>query len=269
MNLLVFDIETVPDLESARRLFDLQDLPEREVIAFLKEKKGEFLPPHWHRIVAIAVLYRGAGREGKEVLTLRALGQPDDPEKELIASFFKIIDRYTPVLVSWNGSGFDLPVLHYRALLYAIPAPRYWEVGDGDATFRSNHYLGRYHWRHIDLMDVLSGYQPRGWAPLDEVARMAGLPGKLGLSGEEVCLSWLEGEIEKIRNYCEIDVLNTYLLYLRFEKMRGRLRGERFEQAIRQLDRMLLEEGSRRSHLSIFRELWRRSDLSLQSHDGG
>ena len=97
------------------------------------------------------------------------------------------------MLVSWNGSGFDLPVLTYRALRHDVQAPRYWETGDEEQGFRCNNYLGRFHWRHIDLMDVLSGYQGRGRVGLDKMAQLLGLPGKLGMSGEAVWDAWLEG----------------------------------------------------------------------------
>ena len=127
------------------------------------------------------------------------------------------------IVCPWHGSGFDLPVLHYRALRNNIQAPRYWEIGDGDREFRYNNYLNRFHWRHIDLMEVLSGYQGRGRASLDQAAVLLGFPGKLGMSGDMVWQTWLDGGIDDIRNYCETDVLNTYLIYLRFEFMRGNL----------------------------------------------
>ena len=143
--------------------------------------------------------------------------------------FFDGIERYSPELVSWNGSGFDLPVLHYRALKHGIQAPRYWETGDDDREFRYNNYLSRFHWRHIDLMDVLAGFQPRGRASLDQMATMLGFPGKLGMSGDKVWQCWLDGGIDDIRHYCETDVLNTYLVYLRFEYMRGNLNDKSLE----------------------------------------
>ena len=65
----------------------------------------------------------------------------------------------------------------HSALLHGVPAPRYWDTGEDDAAFRYNNYLNRFHWRHIDLMDVLAGYQSRAAAPLDEIAVMLGLPG--------------------------------------------------------------------------------------------
>ena len=137
--------------------------------------------------------------------------------------FFDGIEKFTPELVSWNGGGFDLPVLHYRALRHKVAAPRYWETGDEDNAFRYNNYLGRFHWRHIDVMDVLSGYQSRARASLSDAAVLLGYPGKLGFDGSQVWDAYRAGELTRIRHYCETDVINTWLVFLRFQHMRGRL----------------------------------------------
>src|SRR5699024_9779140 len=108
------------------------------------------------------------------------------PEEELVQRFFDGIEKFIPTLVSWNGGAFDLPVIHYRALFHGIAGLRYWEIGDEDQSFRWNNYLNRYHQRHLDLMDMLSGYQARAAAPLDEIAVLLGLPGKMGMSGTKV-----------------------------------------------------------------------------------
>jgi predicted PolB exonuclease-like 3'-5' exonuclease len=131
------------------------------------------------------------------------------------------VEKYTPQLVSWNGGGFDLPVLNYRALKNGLCASRYWDLGDDDREFRFNNYINRFHARHLDLMDVLSMYQARAFAPLDEMARLCGFPGKLGMDGSAVWDAWQSGGIAGIRNYCETDVANTYLLFIRFQRMRG------------------------------------------------
>jgi len=183
MNIFVFDIETVPDVVSGRRLYDLDGLDDQQtasaMMALRREKTGsDFLPLHLQRIVAISAVLRQ-----KDRVMVWSLGDLDSTESEIIQRFFSGIDKYTPTLVSWNGSGFDLPVLHYRSLLHGISAPRYWEVGDNDQQFRWNNYLNRYHYRHMDVMDVLAGYQGRANAPLDEVATMLGFPGKMGMSG--------------------------------------------------------------------------------------
>jgi predicted PolB exonuclease-like 3'-5' exonuclease len=229
-----FDIETIPDVELGRRIYDLGDLSDKEVGYVMQAKRreasgSEFLSLEQQRIVAISVALRT--REGFKVWSL---GEADAPEPELIQRFYDGIDKYTPDLISWNGGGFDLPVLHYRALRHGIQAPRYWESGEEDQAFRYNNYLNRYHSRHLDLMDVLSSFQARARVSLQAAAMLLGLPGKLGMSGDKVWDTWLEGGIDHIRNYCETDVLNTFLVYLRFELMRGRLSREEFamEQAI-------------------------------------
>jgi predicted PolB exonuclease-like 3'-5' exonuclease len=120
-----------------------------------------------------------------------------------------------------NGGGFDLPVLHYRGLQHNVVAGKYWDLGEDDREFKWNNYIGRYHMRHMDLMDVLAMYQPRASAPLDAMARLCGFPGKLGMDGSAVYGAYLAGRLEDIRRYCETDVMNTYLLYCRFQRMRG------------------------------------------------
>ena len=223
MHCFSFDIETVPDVEFGRRMFDLDGLSDKDVgtAMFFKRQQetgNEFLPLHQQRVVAISVALRSG-----DTFRVWTLGDKDADEAEIIRRFYDGIERYSPTLVSWNGSGFDLPVLHYRALKHGLQAPRYWETGDNEREFRYNNYLGRFHWRHIDLMDVLAGYQMRGRASLDQMAVMLGFPGKLGMSGDKVWPCWLDGGIDAIRNYCETDVLNTHLVYLRFEFMRGNL----------------------------------------------
>jgi len=256
MNVLVFDIETIPDVDAGRRLHGLEGLSDADVASAMfnlrrQENGTEFLRLHLQRVVAIsAVLRRG------DSLKVWSLGEADSPEKELIQRFFDGVERFSPTLVSWNGCGFDLPVLHYRALLHGVQAPRYWETGDEDQSFRWNNYLSRYHARHTDLMDVLSGYQGRACAPLDEIATMLGFPGKMGMSGAKVWDAFQAGDIAGIRDYCETDVLNTWLVYLRFELMRGRLTPEGHTAELQRVRDMLAAD--ERPHLKEFLARWSR-----------
>jgi hypothetical protein len=257
MNTLVFDIETVPDVDFGRRVLGLDGLADEQIgkamFALARSTRGrEFLPLEQHRVVAISCVLRS-----RDQLKVWSLGDEQAPEAELVQRFFDGIDRYTPDLVSWNGGGFDLPVLHYRAMRWGIAAPRYWETGAEDQSFRFNNYLSRYHWRHIDVMDVVSGYQARARASLASVAGLLGLPGKLGFSGAQVWDAWLAGDRAGIRRYCETDVLNTWLIFLRFERMRGRLTAEREEEENDRV-RQLLEE-SAEPHFLQFLEAWAES----------
>jgi Predicted 3''-5'' exonuclease related to the exonuclease domain of PolB. len=127
------------------------------------------------------------------------------------------------VLVSWNGGGFDLPVLHYRGLIHGVAGGRYWDTGHFDREAKWDNYIGRYQMRHTDLMDLLALYQSRNTVRLDELARLCGLPGKLGMDGGQVAAAVRAGRLAEVRAYCETDVLNTWLLYLRFQRQRGLL----------------------------------------------
>ncbi|MGA8259229.1 MAG: 3'-5' exonuclease [Arenicellales bacterium] len=255
MNILAFDIETIPDVAGGRRLYDLHDLDDGEVaeIMFAKRRQqtdSDFLPVHLQRIAAISAVLR-TGEQCK----VWSLGSPESTEAELIERFFDGIQRYTPTLVTWNGGGFDLPVLHHRALIHGIPAGRYWDSGENDREFKWNNYLNRFHSRHTDIMDVLSGYQPRAFAPLDQVAVLCGLPGKMGMDGSKVWDAWRDGRIEEIRNYCETDALNTYLLYLRWLLMRSDLDEERYRHECQRVRDSLSAED--RPHLKEFLAAWR------------
>ena len=255
MNTLVFDIETVPDVELGRRLYGVADLDDESVakIMSFKQKQArntDFLPLPQHRVVAISGVLRTV-----DDVRVFSLGGDGTPEQEILKRFFEGLARYSPELVSWNGCGFDLPVLSYRALRHGVDASRYWEMGDGDREFRFNNYLNRFHWRHLDLMDVLSGYQSSGRASLELVAQLLGLPGKLGMSGAKVWECWRRGDIAAICNYCETDVLNTYLVYLRFQLIRGILGRDRYDEETAMLEAKL--EASGQPHLLEFLDAWR------------
>ena len=254
MHCFAFDIETIPDVEFGRRMWNLDGLSDEEVgtaMSFmrLQQTGSDFLPLHLQRVVAISVAFRSG-----DSFRVWTLGDRDADEGEIIGRFFEGIERYSPELVSWNGGGFDLPVLHYRALKNGIQAPRYWETGDTDRDFRYNNYLSRFHWRHLDLMDVLAGFQPRGRASLDQIAVMLGFPGKLGMSGDKVLQSWLDGGIDDIRDYCETDVVNTFLVYLRFEYLRGNLDDKELDKEF-ELVRSTLKDLDR-PHLNEFLDAW-------------
>ncbi|WP_028312853.1 3'-5' exonuclease [Derxia gummosa] len=233
--ILVFDIETIPDCDGLRRLhageegWDGDDAAVAErAFAAQREKSGsDFLRHHVQRVCAISCVMRT-----DKSLRVRSLGDESSDEATLVAEFFDLIERSTPQLVSWNGGGFDLPVLHYRALVHGIQAPRYWDWGDDDREFKWNNYLSRYHTRHLDLMDVLAMFGGRANAPLDDLAKLCGFPGKLGMDGGKVWDSYLAGGLHGIRSYCETDVMNTWLVYCRFRLMRGEIGREAYDAEI-------------------------------------
>jgi predicted PolB exonuclease-like 3'-5' exonuclease len=256
MNILVFDVETIPDIDSGKKIFNLEGLSDKNAAELMfshryqkSNGRTEFLQHYLHKIVTISVVLKTDDK-----LSVWSLGDKNSTETELLERFFEGIERYTPVIVSWNGSGFDLPVIHYRSLIHGVVAQRYWENGDDDQSFRWNNYLSRFHSRHTDLMDVLSGYITTARAPLNEIATILGFPGKMGMSGEKVWDCYLDGDIESIRNYCETDVLNTYLIYLKYQLMRGRLTNDLYITECQKVCDML--ENENKIHLKEFLKVW-------------
>jgi len=231
---LVFDIESIPDTDGLRKLRgDPADATDEAVYKAWSEEraaegKGDFMPLYLQRVLVISCVFRNA--EGLRVHSF--VDRDNASEGKVIQAFFQRIEKHTPQLVSWNGGGFDLPVLHYRGLRHGVVADRYWDLGENDREFKWNNYISRYHMRHLDLMDLLALYQPKNNAPLDAMARLCGFPGKLGMDGSQVYQTFLDGKLEDIRRYCETDVMNTYLLYCRYQQMRAGLTEAEYQQEI-------------------------------------
>jgi predicted PolB exonuclease-like 3'-5' exonuclease len=178
VNILAFDIETIPDVEGGRRLYDLDGLNDEDIARVMfnkrREKTGnEFLPVHLHRIVAISAVLRSTASDEFRVWTL---GDENSGEKDILLAFFDEVESRDPTLVTWNGGGFDLPVINHRGLINSVPAIRYRGLGGNEGRFEQNNYIGPFHDRHIALMDALADSQSRAFSPLNDMAVLLGFP---------------------------------------------------------------------------------------------
>ena len=260
--ILAFDIETIPDAHAIRTLHDFpNDISDADVVEFAMQKRraqngSDFLPLHLHRVVAISCCLRWSD----DKVHVSTIGKIEDDEATVLRKFYELIERYTPQLVSWNGGGFDLPVLHYRSLIHGISAARYWDMGDGDfgdsRDFKWNNYLSRYHMRHCDLMDVLAMYNGRANAPLDQMAKLCGFPGKMGMDGSKVWDAFQQGQLQEIRDYCETDAANTYLMFMRFQLLRGVYNPQEYQAEIDRLYHHL--NAQPQEHWQQFCQMWQR-----------
>ena len=260
--ILAFDIETIPDAHAIRTLHDFpNDISDADVVEYALQKRraqngSDFLPLHLHRVVAISCCLRWS----EDKVHVSTIGKIEDDEATVLRKFYELIERYTPQLVSWNGSGFDLPVLHYRSLIHGISAARYWDMGDGDfgdsRDFKWNNYLSRYHMRHCDLMDVLAMYNGRANAPLDQMAKLCGFPGKMGMDGSKVWDAFQQGQLQEIRDYCETDAANTYLMFMRFQLLRGVYNPQEYQAEIDRLYHHL--NAQPQEHWQQFCQMWQR-----------
>jgi 3'-5' exonuclease len=210
-SVIVWDLETVPDLRGFAAANDLVGKTDEEI----REAIGDKFPKHiYHSIVCIGAL---VARDEGDRWVVDALGAPhvgERTEKQLISAFVARIADLNPQLVTFNGNGFDLPVLRYRAMINSISAP----------GLAARSYFNRYTEDAIDLCDALSSFSSGARATLNEISRIMGMPGKPdGIDGSQVDKYFREGKIKEIAEYCEIDVLNTYRVWLRYELFRGRL----------------------------------------------
>ena len=240
---LFFDMEWVPDAGGARRLFDLpEDTPEIEAMQRLWESAPSydadknprpFLKYMFSRVVSIAFLSRKMiFRDGERVPEFSLNSLPKLPfetndvdETAIIERFLYIIGDRCPQLVGYNSAESDLQVLIQRGIINEVTAPAFckrppkpWEGLDYFDSRNSEAHF-----------DILTKFSRGGMAPrLDEFAKLCGYPGKIDVKGDQVTDLWLERDITKIVEYNQIDVLNTYLVWLRLVHFAGQIGEESY-----------------------------------------
>jgi predicted PolB exonuclease-like 3'-5' exonuclease len=224
---LVLDIETVPDVERWKR-------PE------LAPGDESPFPPTWaHRIVVIGCLWLDHGYRLKR---LGVVGDgpsdaptPDQRERALLNDFSRFVGRARPVLVTYNGRRFDLPVIALRSLCHGVSLGWY---------YRERHVRYRYSEEgHLDLSDWLADHGAARVGSLDAIARLIGLPGKLGVDGSQVEGLYAAGRLAAIESYCLSDIAMTALLFLRFRLLQGVLRARDYHDATSSLLDALAADG--------------------------
>lgn len=230
--ILVFDIETVADTDGARRIYpQLADLNDADAMTALQairiqEAGHDFMRLPLQRIVCISALYIKDGQ-----LSLFSLTADTFSEKDILAKFFRAFNdiEKLPQLISWNGSGFDIPVLIYRAMQYNLSAPWLFEEGERIQKMRFDNYVNRFQTKHLDLMDRFSQYGASRREAMDVVASLYGLPGKTDIDGSMVGDLVANDEWQRLSIYCESDVMNTWLIYLRWLRLTGKLSSPSFD----------------------------------------
>jgi len=260
---IVFDIETVPDAGASRRLLnqpDLSDMAARDALSdyFIEKTDGrnDFPRQPFHQVVAISYIHlvHEPGEDGSELVIRRIAsgGKVDSCEEELLHGFFQLIETRAPRLVSFNGRGFDVPVLKYRAMVHGMACPRWFHEGD-----KWNNYDSRYsNTYHVDLLEVLSDFGASARCSMHEVATSLGFPGKLDTSGDDVRTMFENGEITAIRNYCETDVCTTLLIFLRWQLFKGNLSEGAYARTVLGLQNHITSEAENKAHLAEFLAAW-------------
>ncbi|MBN2373614.1 3'-5' exonuclease [bacterium] len=224
MNYAVIDIETRIDKALVKEVYESgssisdDEAYENARQRILEESSGrtDFFPVPFHIPVSIVI---GQVNETMEMTNITVLGeeQRDFSPRTLTTLFWERLERFKGALVSFNGRGFDLPVLELQALKYGLSLRRYFDPLSGCRHRYSDS-------GHFDLMDFLTNYGAffiKGG--LNVLCKMVGLPGKEKVKGGDVQGLWEKGSFDQIHRYCRKDVIQTYFLFLRVELLRGKI----------------------------------------------
>ena len=237
-SVIVWDLETIPDLEAAARMLDMGHASD----AAVREALGPGFPKHpLHKIACIGALVATRQPEGWRIEALGAPHIGERTEARLISDFIEKIGQLLPQLVTFNGHSFDLPVLRYRAMVNRVSA--------GGLEVRR--YFHRYTDDALDLCDALGSYVPGAKVKLDEICKILGLTGKPeGVDGGRVEEMVLAGQIEEVARYCESDVLNTYRVWLVYELFRGSITANELDWSEAQIRDFVATRKTSNPHLS-------------------
>ncbi len=261
----VFDCETIPDIELIRQTFEgMEGLDDHEATLkalehYQAENGTTFLPLPYHRLVALsAVIADEYGR----FIKVGDFGNGSNEEEDIIRHFFEFVERKNPRLVSFNGRGFDMPMLLIRAMKYNISFAAYFDQNDPSLNkSKWENYRQRYaeHF-HTDLLDSLGSFGAVRNLRLDTLCTMSGIPGKYDVRGDQVTELYYRGEQEKINEYCQSDVLNTYWLYLKYELLKGQITLEDYYSYLDTMGENLPERGYRAVFLEAIQKEIAKSD---------
>lgn len=253
----VFDIETITDIKAGQNLYGL-DLPEGAAASALaklrrQEVGTDFPRLPLHEVVCISGLWID-----EHGLKLFSWTQQYLSESEILQKFVDIFENSKPILVSWNGSHFDVPVIMQRCLYHGLTARGLFEQGEHNSQKRYDNYQNRYQLRHTDLIDVLANFNLRNFQKLDDVAQILGYPGKRGIVGYHVADNVNKNNWLALSTYCEGDVLNTWLVYLRWLLLRGFIQKDQHQHWIASTIHYLQQQPQQQEFLSH----WQHSCLS-------
>lgn len=262
--LFVFDIETIPDTDVVCNLLGI----ESNNISFLRNElekyhietsNGNSFPRQmFHKPISVSILIADINKNNSteyyKILKVGTFSSMKNTEKEIIEKFFDYLCKYLPRIVDYNGRTFDLPVMKYRAMKYCISAPKLFKAGD-----KWNNYQQKYSidW-HCDLLDVLSDFGSSCRCKMNEICSILGIPGKIGIDGSQIIEMFDNGKLKEIDNYCETDVINTYLVYLHYQLLVGSISNKDFIKMNKDLIRYLLDEN--KEHFNEFLNEWKKVD---------
>jgi predicted PolB exonuclease-like 3'-5' exonuclease len=220
----VFDIESVADPALVSEVHFAGKVPPEESVRkfrdeLLTQNNSDFIPYTFQVPVSVTV-----AKVAKDfsLLDLVVLDEPTFRPHEICSKFWRGWLAYNrPTLVSFNGRGFDIPLLELAAFRYGISIPQWFAM----ETKMYDQPRYRYNTKvHIDLHDILTNNgATRFNGGLNLAANLLGKPGKMDTQGFMVQDMYDAGQLSAINDYCRCDVLDTYFIFLRTMVLAGSL----------------------------------------------
>lgn len=264
------DFETVPDFDQVPGLVG-EDLADdklyrldrlRKYMRDCGQEEHMFFPPlSLHKIIVPSILIASINVQNQFEYSYKVTHLSStfsDNDAETLKSLVQWLG-HRPRIVTYNGRSFELPLLKMRCLHHKIPCGVLWLTGD-----KYDNYDSRYTstW-HVDMMDVMASHGAARFVKLREATACARLPGKIFGSGRDVLHMYLDGKTTEIQNYCEMDVLETFLLYVRWQYIKQIIPEEGYLESVHSVLKLLMEKSSEKPHYSKFLEEWTKSDPDI------
>jgi predicted PolB exonuclease-like 3'-5' exonuclease len=248
---LVFDIESVPDGRLIKKVrYNDEDIDDKKAILRYQDEIYEstdgmsnFIPVTFQYPISLCI---AKVDESFIIRDIIALDEPEFRASEITRQFWFGIEAYykNAMLVTFNGRGFDIPLMELMAYRYGISAKRHFTDKFG-ARYRHGA-------KHIDLQEFLSNYSAiKMNGGLNLLSKVIGKPGKMETKGSEVYDLFLQNRIKEINDYCIHDVLDTYFVFLRTRVMLGELSIDREQQIVKDTKEYL---ETNKNKITAFRE---------------
>lgn len=261
---LIFDVEAVGDGELVRRVrYPDEEMTPRDAINryrddLLKDTGKDVLPPTFVLPISVAV---GKVTDNFELQEITVLDAPEFRPQEIVRRFWQGWMHYgRPTLVTFNGRGYDLPVLEFGAFRYGISVPAWFNVESRSFEQSRNRYNTD---AHLDLQDFFSNFGAvRISGGLNLLANLIEKPGKSGIDGSQVQGLYFDGHADQINDYCRCDVLDTYFVFLRSRVLIGRLTSEEEQELVQKTREMLEQQAADHPAYQHYLKFW---DARMQS----
>ena len=255
---LVFDIESAADAELVAKIrYSGKSLEPAEAVRryraeLMAKYESDFIPYTFQLPVSVAV---GKVSGDYRLIDVVVLDEPEFRPHVITEHFWRGWEKYRrPTLVSFNGRGFDVPLLELAAFRYGVGVPGWFHAAGKAFEQPRNRYNTK---AHIDLCELLTNFGcTRFTGGLNLAANLLGKPGKMDVQGDMVQDLYDAGRLAEINDYCRCDVLDTYFVFLRSLVLTGKLPLEREQELIASTKAWLEQQCEAVSAYRLYMQHW-------------